>query len=133
MKRAVIGLSILAGLVGLAGCAHQEETVTPPPDYLPPSYSWAPAMTPEQAKALSPDQAKAIVIARAALEVQAKSAGYPLPNILKIAAQPSQNGWQVTVQYAGMFVNGELIAMPDSYSTVYMNSQWNVTGIAAGK
>jgi hypothetical protein len=97
-----------------------------------PASAWAPALSPDQAKALTPEEAKAILVARAALEQEAKKGDFPPPNVLAYKVTATAAGWEVYVSFVGMVDNGKVYGAPGYFSVVSIDKAWNVTGIVGG-
>jgi hypothetical protein len=122
-------------MVFLAGCASERTTASftyPPPQPRPSTRPWVPAISPDQVKALTPDQAKAILLARAALEAEHKTGGYPAPEIMELRATPREDGWEVYVQFVGIWDGEHPLAAPGYFCTITIDRNWNVVRIMGG-
>jgi hypothetical protein len=122
---------VLIGSLAVAGCTatRSTEAVSATQPSAPP---WTPALSPEQARRLTPDEAKAILVARAALEQQAKESGFPSPNIMAYKVTGTAVGWEVHVSYVGAAYDGKVVGAPGYFSVVYIDHAWNVTRIVGG-
>jgi hypothetical protein len=126
-------LLIGAGVLLLIGCQQSRE----PDRRMAPHTSdsaapWVPSLTVERAKSYTPEEAKAILIARAAVENQAKECrGWP-PNIMGYNVSHVQGRWSVYIQFVGIWDNDKPIPAPSFFTVVNIDAEWKVTSIVGG-
>ena len=124
-------LTLAIVLWALTGCAVHEGTPARGQLETAPS-PWVMTLSPQQVSNLSPEDAKAILFARAAIEQQAKSAGAPSPQVLEYRVTDTRDGWEVHVQFVGLWDGGKPSPGPGYFSTVYINKDWTLRKIVGG-
>lgn len=122
LEMLVLGLLALVG-----GCASSR---TPAATRCPPA--WTAPLTPEQVTKWLPQEAKAVLLAWAAVQQASKQAGRLAPDIMEFRVEPISNGWDVYIQYVGVYVDGKPTKTPGSFTVVYIDSDWQVTRIVGG-
>ena len=125
---------ILSSLLffALVGCQHRATRTCVEAKPLQQFDAWAVSLTPVEASELSGDEAKAIVVARAAIEQQAKDRNAEAPKILKLIARRTNAGFDVHVEYVGYTYRGAVGGAPGFFSSVRIDRDWNVTAIVGG-
>src|SRR5437763_7506178 len=82
------------------GCSYSSP---PTPHAFEEPRKWVSALTESQASSMSPEAAKAVVVARARIEADAKVQGLSAPQILEFGPQPTEGGWPVYADVAGLW------------------------------
>jgi hypothetical protein len=126
-------LLIGAGVLLLIGCQQSRE----PDRRIAPHTSnlenpWVPSLSIESAKSYTPEEAKAILIARAAVENQAKESGGGQPEIMGFNVSHVQGRWSVYIQFVGIWDNDKPIPAPSFFTVVNIDAEWKVTSIVGG-
>lgn len=130
MREPLVLLLLMASASGCCASRGGTHSSSPPATQ---TDAWQPSLSVEQASALPLDQAKAVLVARAALEQNAKRSGYPPPNVMAFRVTPrSPDGWEVYVEYVGASVDGQPISAPGYFCTVYIAGDWSVSRIVGG-
>jgi len=119
-----------AALLIAAGCISERVGETTVPAEA--KGLWAVGVSPEQAAGLAGDAAKAVLVARAYLEQQAKNANAPQPQFLGFDPSPSHSGWDVRVQFVGVWRNGEPTPGPGYFAMLQIDRQWKVARVRGG-
>ena len=120
---------ILGTIVGCGSTSNRPSVVQ---REQPATAPWTVAITPQRAREWTPEEAKAVLVARAALDEQAKRANAPAPDIIEFRVTPEPNGWSVYVEFVGYYVDGKAGPAPGYFTVVEIDREWNVTRTIGG-
>jgi hypothetical protein len=121
---------LLLGLQALVGGCDSSPTATATSP--PPPHPWTSPLSPDEVKEWSPQEAKAVLVAWAAVMRESKQAGGHAPDIMKFVVKPVPTGWEVFVQYVGVYVDGKPMPAPSYFAVVEIDPNWRVIRIVGG-